>query len=305
MAFSGKDLAVLLKTLKFDDSLELDADYYGNLDSWSFKEAMAILSVGGKHSQDEVIQFVESSLRINDILLLSSVLPPLDNDDDETHFHPILFIKWAISKGLFVDYGLLGVLKKQGLPSIHPDELRGKIREIFEGLQEQQVKTNTPNSSTELPASQSANKKAKNKHGFPPKLKDWKQVSFCVLNDEQFEIQAAGKNFSQEEVFGEKPSAYLIGLLYRVTLMDKGFESSSFEGIKPNTARKYIERLNDLLTELFQINQPPITYNRKAGQYEIGFVCEKDLTQDEITPESNTPGGITIPKTKTRFDQNQ
>ena len=71
MAFSGKDLAVLLKTLKFDDSLELDADYYGNLDSWSFKEAMAILSVGGKHSQYEVIHFVESSLRINDILLLS------------------------------------------------------------------------------------------------------------------------------------------------------------------------------------------------------------------------------------------
>ena len=111
--------------------------------------------------------------------------------------------------------------------------------------------------------------------------------------------------FDTDELFGEKPSAYLIGLLYRVTLMDKGFESSSFEGIKPNTARKYIERLNDLLTELFQINQPPITYNRKAGQYEIGFVCEKDLTQDEITPESNTPGGITIPKTKTRFDQNQ
>ena len=167
MAFSGKDLAVLLKTLKFDDSLELDADYYGNLDSWSFKEAMAILSVGGKHSQDKVIQFVESSLRINDILLLSSVLPPLDNDDDETHFHPILFIKWAISKGLFVDYGLLGVLKNQGLPSIHPDELRGKIREIFEGLQEQQAKTNTPNTSPKFPASQSPRKKAKNKHGFP------------------------------------------------------------------------------------------------------------------------------------------
>ena len=95
MAFSGKDLAVLLKTLKFDDSLELDADYYGNLDSWSFKEAMAILSVGGKHSQDEVIQFVESSLRINDILLLSSVLPPLDNDDDET-FLSRMKQKWRI-----------------------------------------------------------------------------------------------------------------------------------------------------------------------------------------------------------------
>ena len=65
MAFSGKDLAVLLKTLKFDDSLELDADYYGNLDSWSFKEAMAILSVGGKHSQDKVMM-ITMSVNFND-----------------------------------------------------------------------------------------------------------------------------------------------------------------------------------------------------------------------------------------------
>jgi hypothetical protein len=44
MAFGDKDFEWLLQTLKFDDSLELDADYYGNIDSWSYPEAVALLT---------------------------------------------------------------------------------------------------------------------------------------------------------------------------------------------------------------------------------------------------------------------
>ena len=138
-----------------------------------------------------------------------------------------------------------------------------------------------------------------------PPLQGWRQVRFCFLNDGQFEIQAAGKNFTREEIFGEKPPLYLLGFLLKIILCGKKFESSSFEDYKPETARKYINRLNSLLTKQFQINQPPITYNRKAGQYEIGFVCETDLTPDKVTPESNTPKGVSAQTIKKNFDRNQ
>ena len=77
-----------------------------------------------------------------------------------------------------------------------------------------------------------------------------------------------------------------------ITMKGKCFETGSFEGVKSATARRYIQRLNDLLKDRFKINEVPVIYNAKAKQYETHFICESELTQDELTPELNTPAGI-------------
>ena len=49
--------------------------------------------------------------------------------------------------------------------------------------------------------------------GFSPRFNSWSQVSFYLLVDNQFEIQVAGKNYSQDQIFGESPPKSIINFL--------------------------------------------------------------------------------------------
>lgn len=271
MGNSGKDFEWLRKTLKFDDSLELDVDYYGNIDSWSFPESVALLSLpGSKQSRtiDEIVKYIESSRRANDILLIASVLPPLEIDDDEPHFHPILFTKWAISKGLYVDWELLRVLKNRGMPSISPSDLSEKIREIYDCAQKQQEKISTT-------GSVEADKKQKDKHGFALKLKDWSQVKFIVFPKKAvFETYVDGQFFSVSDLTDNGFSKGHLKFLYQIVWKNGFFDKDSFSDNK--NLSQSVTRLNEALQKIFKINDAPILYNQKAKGYMTSFQAETD-----------------------------
>jgi hypothetical protein len=271
MAFGDKDFEWLLQTLKFDDSLELDADYYGNIDSWSYPEAVALLSLPGSQqsrTRDEVVKYIKSSRRANDILLIASVLPPLEIDDDEPHFHPIVFTKWAISKGLHVDWELLRALKNRGMPLISPGDLSEKIRKICESGQEQQAKISTTDSVE-------ADKKPEDKHGFALKLKDWNQVKFFVLPKKAvFEIYVDGNSFSVSDLTDNGLSKGHLAFLCEIVWKNGFFDKDSFPD-KKNLSQSVI-RLNEALQKIFKINDAPIRYNKKAEGYIASFQTEAD-----------------------------
>ncbi|HIB43966.1 MAG TPA: hypothetical protein EYO37_08405, partial [Nitrospina sp.] len=90
---------------------------------------------------------------------------------------------------------------------------------------------------------------------LPPTLNNWSQVSFCTLSDGRFEIRAAGKNYAQDEIFGESPPTYLIKFLYQIIHKGGTFDNGSFGDIKNTTVREYKARLNKLLKEGFGINK--------------------------------------------------
>ena len=271
MAFGDKDFEWLLQTLKFDDSLELDADYYGNIDSWSYPEAVALLSLPGSQqsrTRDEVVKYIKSSRRANDILLIASVLPPLEIDDDEPHFHPIVFTKWAISKGLHVDWELLRALKNRGMPLISPGDLSEKIRKICESGQEQQAKISTTDSVE-------ADKKPEDKHGFALKLKDWNQVKFFVLPKKAvFEIYVDGNSFSVSDLTDNGLSKGHLAFLCEIVWKNGFFDKDSFPD-KKNLSQSVI-RLNEALQKTFKINDAPIRYNKKAEGYIASFQTKTD-----------------------------
>jgi hypothetical protein len=271
MAFGDKDFEWLLQTLKFDDSLELDADYYGNIDSWSYPEAVALLSLPGSQqsrTRDEVVKYIKSSRRANDILLIASVLPPLEIDDDEPHFHPIVFTKWAISKGLHVDWELLRALKNRGMPLISPGDLSEKIRKICESGQEQQAKISTTDSVE-------ADKKPEDKHGFALKLKDWNQVKFFVLPKKAvFEIYVDGKSFSVSDLTDNGLSKGHLAFLCEIVWKNGFFDKDSFPD-KKNLSQSVI-RLNAALQKTFKINDAPILFNQEAKGYIASFQTEVD-----------------------------
>ena len=271
MAFGDKDFEWLLQTLKFDDSLELDADYYGNIDSWSYPEAVALLSLPGSQqsrTRDEVVKYIKSSRRANDILLIASVLPPLEIDDDEPHFHPIVFTKWAISKGLHVDWELLRALKNRGMPLISPGDLSEKIRKICESGQEQQAKISTTDSVE-------ADKKPEDKHGFALKLKDWNQVKFFVLPKKAvFEIYVDGNSFSVSDLTDNGLSKGHLAFLCEIVWKDGFFDKDSFPD-KKNLSQSVI-RLNEALQKTFKINDAPILFNQEAKGYIASFQTEVD-----------------------------
>ena len=271
MAFGDKDFEWLLQTLKFDDSLELDADYYGNIDSWSYPEAVALLSLPGSQqsrTRDEVVKYIKSSRRANDILLIASVLPPLEIDDDEPHFHPIVFTKWAISKGLHVDWELLRALKNRGMPLISPGDLSEKIRKICESGQEQQAKISTTDSVE-------ADKKPEDKHGFALKLKDWNQVKFFVLPKKAvFEIYVDGNYFSVSDLTDNGLSKGHLAFLYEIVWKNGFFDKDSFPD-KKNLSQSVI-RLNEALQKTFKINDAPILFNQEAKGYIASFQTEAD-----------------------------
>ena len=271
MAFGDKDFEWLLQTLKFDDSLELDADYYGNIDSWSYPEAVALLSLPGSQqsrTRDEVVKYIKSSRRANDILLIASVLPPLEIDDDEPHFHPIVFTKWAISKGLHVDWELLRALKNRGMPSISPVDLSEKIREIYESAQEQQAKNSTT-------GSVETDKKPEDKHGFAIKLKDWSQIKFFVLPKKAvFEIYVDGEPFSVSDLKDNGLSKGHLSFLCEIVWKNGFFDKDSFPD-KKNLSQSVI-RLNEALQKTFKINDAPILFNQEAKGYIASFQTEAD-----------------------------
>ena len=271
MAFGDKDFEWLLQTLKFDDSLELDADYYGNIDSWSYPEAVALLSLPGSQqsrTRDEVVKYIKSSRRANDILLIASVLPPLEIDDDEPHFHPIVFTKWAISKGLHVDWELLRALKNRGMPLISPGDLSEKIRKICESGQEQQAKISTTDSVE-------ADKKPEDKHGFALKLKDWNQVKFFVLPKKAvFEIYVDGNSFSVSDLTDNGFSKGHLAFLCEIVWKNGFFDKDSFPD-KKNLSQSVI-RLNEALQKTFKINDAPILFNQEAKGYIASFQTEAD-----------------------------
>jgi hypothetical protein len=271
MAFGDKDFEWLLQTLKFDDSLELDADYYGNIDSWSYPEAVALLSLPGSQqsrTRDEVVKYIKSSRRANDILLIASVLPPLEIDDDEPHFHPIVFTKWAISKGLHVDWELLRALKNRGMPLISPGDLSEKIRKICESGQEQQAKISTTDSVE-------ADKKPEDKHGFALKLKDWNQVKFFVLPKKAvFEIYVDGKSFSVSDLTDNGLSKGHLAFLCEIVWKNGFFDKDSFPD-KKNLSQSVI-RLNEALQKTFKINDAPILFKQEAKGYIASFQTEVD-----------------------------
>jgi len=271
MAFGDKDFEWLLQTLKFDDSLELDADYYGNIDSWSYPEAVALLSLPGSQqsrTRDEVVKYIKSSRRANDILLIASVLPPLEIDDDEPHFHPIVFTKWAISKGLHVDWELLRALKNRGMPLISPGDLSEKIRKICESGQEQQAKISTTDSVE-------ADKKPEDKHGFALKLKDWNQVKFFVLPKKAvFEIYVDGNSFSVSDLTDNGFSKGHLAFLCEIVWQNGFFDKDSFPD-KKNLSQSVI-RLNAALQKTFKINDAPILFNQEAKGYIASFQTEAD-----------------------------
>ena len=271
MAFGDKDFEWLLQTLKFDDSLELDADYYGNIDSWSYPEAVALLSLPGSQqsrTRDEVVKYIKSSRRANDILLIASVLPPLEIDDDEPHFHPIVFTKWAISKGLHVDWELLRALKNRGMPLISPGDLSEKIRKICESGQEQQAKISTTDSVE-------ADKKPEDKHGFALKLKDWNQVKFFVLPKKAvFEIYVDGNSFSVSDLTDNGLSKGHLAFLCEIVWKNGFFDKDSFPD-KKNLSQSVI-RLNEALQKTFKINDAPILFNQEAKGYIASFQTKTD-----------------------------
>ena len=271
MAFGDKDFEWLLQTLKFDDSLELDADYYGNIDSWSYPEAVALLSLPGSQqsrTRDEVVKYIKSSRRANDILLIASVLPPLEIDDDEPHFHPIVFTKWAISKGLHVDWELLRALKNRGMPLISPGDLSEKIRKICESGQEQQAKISTTDSVE-------ADKKPEDKHGFALKLKDWNQVKFFVLPKKAvFETYVDGNSFSVSDLTDNGLSKGHLAFLCEIVWKNGFFDKDSFPD-KKNLSQSVI-RLNEALQKTFKINDAPILFNQEAKGYIASFQTEVD-----------------------------
>ena len=271
MAFGDKDFEWLLQTLKFDDSLELDADYYGNIDSWSYPEAVALLSLPGSQqsrTRDEVVKYIKSSRRANDILLIASVLPPLEIDDDEPHFHPIVFTKWAISKGLHVDWELLRALKNRGMPLISPGDLSEKIRKICESGQEQQAKISTTDSVE-------ADKKPEDKHGFALKLKDWNQVKFFVLPKKAvFETYVDGNSFSVSDLTDNGLSKGHLAFLCEIVWKNGFFDKDSFPD-KKNLSQSVI-RLNEALQKTFKINDAPILFNQEAKGYIASFQTEAD-----------------------------
>jgi len=273
MAFGDKDFEWLLQTLKFDDSLELDADYYGNIDSWSYPEAVALLSLPGSQqsrTRDEVVKYIKSSRRANDILLIASVLPPLEIDDDEPHFHPIVFTKWAISKGLHVDWELLRALKNRGMPLISPGDLSEKIRKICESGQEQQAKISTTDSVE-------ADKKPEDKHGFALKLKDWNQVKFFVLPKKAvFETYVDGNSFSVSDLTDNGLSKGHLAFLCEIVWKNGFFDKDSFPD-KKNLSQSVI-RLNEALQKTFKINDAPIRYNKEAEGYIASFQTKTDYS---------------------------
>ena len=143
---------------------------------------------------------------------------------------------------------------------------------------------------------------------LPQPLKNWKNVSFCILKDIQFEIQVAGKNYSQEEVFGKSPPEYLINFLYQIVHKGGTFENGSFDDIKNTAVREYKRRLNKLLEERFGINKAPIVYNQKAKQYKSEFKCESEINTEtdsaDYSPEGNTPSGVPTDKIRESFKHN-
>jgi hypothetical protein len=188
-------------------------------------------------------------------------------------------------------------LRGEGFPErLAPRSVNNEIKTMSRFIDEHIVsekelwKSRTNN--TEKIAKPSKVEKDKTADSLPSSLSRWSQVTFCVLNDGEMEIQAAGKNFTKDEIFGGKFPPYLFRFLWSITMKGKCFETGSFEGVKSATARRYIQRLNDLLKDRFKINEVPVIYNAKAKQYETHFICESELTQDELTPELNTPAGI-------------
>jgi hypothetical protein len=271
MEDNDRQFQEVLKTLKFTDSLELDAEYYGNLDSWSFPESVALLSLPGRsrpRTQEEIVRYIESSIRANDILLIASVLPPLEIDDDEPHFRPILFTKWAMSKGFHVDRELLRVLKNRGMPSISPSDLSEKIREIYESAQEQQAKISTTDSVE-------ADKKKEGKHGFALKLKAWNQVKFFVFSKKPvFETYADGQFFSVSDLTDSGLSERHLKFLYQIVWKNGFFDKDSFPENK--NLSQSVTRLNEILQKTFKINDAPIRYDKKAKGYIASFQTKAD-----------------------------
>ena len=146
--------------------------------------------------------------------------------------------------------------------------------------------------------------------GFPPPtLNNWSQVSFCALSDARFEIQVAGKNYSQEEVFWKSPPEYLIHFLYQIIHNGGTFDSSSFGNLKKSTVREYKDRLNKLLKERFGINTEPIAFNQKAKQYTSEFKCESAINTEtdsaDYSPEGNTPPGVSTDKIRKSSKYNE
>jgi hypothetical protein len=140
---------------------------------------------------------------------------------------------------------------------------------------------------------------------LPPTLNDWSQVSFCVLSDGRFEIRAAGRNFTREEVFDDSPPEYLIHFLYQIIHNGGTFDSNSFSDLKKSNVREYKDRLNKLLKERFGINTEPIAFNQKAKQYTSEFKCESAINTEtdsaDYSPEGNTPPGVSIDKIRESF----
>jgi hypothetical protein len=106
---------------------------------------------------------------------------------------------------------------------------------------------------------------------FPPRLKGWRMVKFLLSADRGFQIQAAGKFFSVEEVAlpsGQKE------FLYQVLYTGGVFDKDKFPEIQ-NISQK-VERLNQTLQTTFKLNEKPISFNQTAKAYEAHFLIEID-----------------------------
>ena len=103
----------------------------------------------------------------------------------------------------------------------------------------------------------------------------WRQVKFCVLKDMGMEISVRGEIFSREDLLAKKVlSRYLLKLLYHIVAHGKPFDSRTLGA--DICSREYIKRLRERLMEIFEINDNPIAYNKKAEQYVPQFKHERD-----------------------------
>lgn len=142
---------------------------------------------------------------------------------------------------------------------------------------------------------------------FPPNLQHWGQVTFCALDGGELEITAKGKPFQGDVLISKKMPKYLYAFLFNIPLKGGNFDKSSFPNLKITNLSSYVGRLKKQLSRIFEINEEPISRNKKAESYQSAFKTESDLKQEPLSPEDNTPAGVRPPKTKSakNFDSYQ
>jgi len=101
-------------------------------------------------------------------------------------------------------------------------------------------------------------------------LSDWKQVKFSINREGILESSAGGTALDAEWM-GKNIRGVMCRLLWHIIHYGKPFELKDIPILK---YRIYVTRLNNTLQKAFRLNNPPIQFNKTAGQYEPQFHFE-------------------------------